>query len=174
MTGAHVVDSGTKTEPRRESRGGLVLFASIAFFTTLAGCGGASTTPEAQLRAWVDAVESAAENKDRSAILDLISEAYTDSRGNSRDSAGNMLRLYFLRQNRILLATKIGDIVVAADTAADMTVTVGMAGTSDRTLGISADAYRFELELEAEDFPESFRDWKLISARWAELGSAPR
>lgn len=140
----------------------------------LAACGGPASTPEAQLSAWVDAMETAAESKDRSSILELISEAYTDARGNSRDSAGDMLRLYFLRQNKILLATRIDEIAVAGKTAADMTVTVGMAGTNDRALGITADAYRFELELEAQDYPESFRDWKLISARWSELGSAPR
>jgi len=40
-----------------------------------------------------------------------------------------------------------------------------MAGQNDAVLGFSADAYRFQLELEREG-----DDWLLISARWGELG----
>jgi hypothetical protein len=40
-----------------------------------------------------------------------------------------------------------------------------MAGTNDGVLGFSADAYRFELELEKDG-----DDWQLIAARWGELG----
>jgi len=63
------------------------------------------------------------------------------------------------------LLTKIEEIRLYGDSAAEIELTVGMAGQNDSVLGFSADAYRFELELEREG-----GDWLLISARWGELG----
>lgn len=121
--------------------------------------------PEEQLQQWVSAGAQAAESKERSDFLDLISPAYTDSRGFERDDIGNILGVYFLRQHSIKLLTKIDRIQLYGDTAAEIELTVGMAGRNDSVLGISADAYRFQLELEQDG-----DDWLLISARWGELG----
>lgn len=135
----------------------------------LAGCGGDEVGPEAELRSWLDEMHSAAEAKDRGAILDRISPAYADARGNSRDDVSDRLRLYFLRANRVEFLPAIDSIDVVAETAADVVLTVGMAGTDHGRFALRADAYRFELELERVD-----DDWQLISARWAELGQSPR
>jgi len=135
----------------------------------LVGCGGEQAGPETEIMAWVDAVHEAAEAKDRGAILDRISPAYADARGNSRDDVSNMLRVYFLRANRVEFVPAIDSINVMAGTAADVELTVGMAGTDHGRFALRADAYRFELELERTD-----GDWQLIAARWAELGQSPR
>lgn len=135
----------------------------------LAGCGADPAGPEAELRAWVDEVHKAAEAKDRGAILERISPAYADARGNSRDDISDLLRLYFLRANRVEFVPAIDSIDVMAETAADIVLTVGMAGTDRGRLAVRADAYRFELELEYVD-----GDWQLLAARWAELGQSPR
>lgn len=148
--------------------------AALVLLTLASGCGPGPGTPEEQLRKWVAAVETAAEDKARGDIMPLIAAAYNDARGNARDDVDKLLRLYFLRQNRIALLTSIEDIEVAGGSAATMTLTVGMAGTNDRTLGLDADAYRFELEFEAEDEPERYSDWRLMSARWGELGGTIR
>lgn len=134
-------------------------------FALLAACSGDISDPEAEVRAWVDRMQAAAEEKDRGDILDGISDAYTDTRGNQRDDIGDMLRVYFLRQNSITLFSSVDEVNVFDGSAAEVSLTVGMAGTNDRALGISADAYQFELELEKDG-----DDWLLISARWAELG----
>jgi hypothetical protein len=147
----------------------------LALMLLATGCGPAAGMPEEQLRQWVAAVEAAAENKARADILDLIAPAYNDPRGHSREDIDQRLRLYFLRQQHIALVTSIDDIQVEGGTAANVTVTVGMAGTSNSTaLGFSADAYRFELELEATESPASYRDWQLLSARWSEFGAPAR
>ena len=148
--------------------------AALALLLLASGCGGARGTPEEQLRAWLAAVESAAEDKSRAPIMNLIASAYNDARGNARDDVDKLLRLYFLRQNTIALLTAVDEIEVTGGNAATMSVTVGMAGTGDRALGLSADAYRFELELEAEGEPGSYADWSLLSARWGELGEPVR
>lgn len=140
-------------------------FLLITVCAVLVACGGTGDGPEAALRAWVEAMELAAEDKDRSAMLDRISPNYADARGNSRKDIGDALLMYFLRQQRIEILTSIDEITVHADTAARVLLTAGMAGTDTSGMGISADAYIFDLELElAGD------DWLLIGSRWGELG----
>jgi len=141
----------------------LMLSLTILF---LAACGGgADNDPEAELRDWVARGEKAAEEKDRGDMLELISASYTDSRGNDRDSIGDILRVYFFRQESIALLTTIDEITFYDDTAALVNLTVGMAGTGGGALGFRADAYRFELEVQ-----KPADEWLLIGARWGELG----
>jgi hypothetical protein len=145
---------------------------ALAVLLLAIGCGPAAPTPEQQLRQWVAAVESAAEGKARAPIMELVAKAYNDSRGNARDDVDKLLRLYFIRQSRIGLMTAIDRIELSGDQAARMTVTVGMSGAENRTLGINA--YRCELELEADGEPQDYSDWQLLSARWGELGAPLR
>lgn len=134
----------------------------------LVACGDERSAPEEEIRAWVETMHQAAEAKDRRTIVERISEDYVDGRGNSRDDVENIIRVMFLRQNTIVLFPSIDSIEVIEGTFANVDVTVGMAGTNQSALGLSADAYRFELELERGD-----SDWSLISARWGELGTQP-
>ncbi|MBT5219303.1 MAG: hypothetical protein HOI35_05940 [Woeseia sp.] len=140
-----------------------VIFACLLLI--VAACGGPPGTPEDVLRTWVTNGEVAAEEKNRSELLNMISKNYVDARGNDRKQIGDLLRIYFFRQNSLALLTSIDSIEVSGETAATVTLTIGMAGTKDAGLGISADAYKFEFELVKPD-----EDWLLIGARWAELG----
>lgn len=98
-------------------------------------------------------------------MIDLISPAYADARGNSRDDIETMLRVYFFRMNDVGVIVKIDELTIIDQTAAELILIVGMAATHDGTLGFSADAYRFEMELERDD-----EQWLLIGAEWGELG----
>lgn len=131
----------------------------------VAACGGERSTPEEEVRAWVKQGHELTESKDRRALVDMISPAYSDARGNSRDDIENMFRAVFLRQKKVELITRIDDVQVYADTAAEVSLDVGMAGSDDNVLGFSADAYQFEMELEKDG-----DDWLLISARWGQVG----
>lgn len=137
-------------------------FAALLVF---GGCSADRAPPEEALRAWVAAAEQAAESKDRSGLLDMISEDYADARGNDRTAIDRLLRIWFLRQSTIALLTKIDSIELYNDTAAQLTLTVGMAATNNNLLGLSADAYRFELDMVLSD-----DDWLLLAARWGEIG----
>ena len=133
-----------------------------------AGCGSSkepANSPEDDIRAWVERGEAAAEARDRDALLELISRNYRDPRGNDRAKIGDTLRVLFFRQNTIALLTSIDDIRFMGDSAALVNVTVGMAGTRNAGIGLNADAYAFEFELEKHD-----DDWLLIGSRWGELG----
>lgn len=146
------------------TRAGIFALALLAT-ACLAGCGGPATGPEEALRAWIAGGIEAAEARERRALLGMVAPSYADARGNGRDDIGNLLRVYFLRQERIALLTKIDAITVYGDSAASIEMTVGMAGTNSGTFGFNAEAYRFVLEVEREG-----DDWQLISARWGELG----
>jgi len=141
------------------------LTAAALMCVWLAGCGGPSEGPEAALRSWVAQGHEFAEAKDRSGLVDMISPAYVDARGNDRDDIGDMFRLYFLRVHTVALITRIEELNVFGDDAGEVVLTVGMAGTHDGTFGFSADAYRFEMEFERDG-----NEWLLTSARWGELG----
>lgn len=127
------------------------------------------TDAETALREWVARGEAAAHREDRRELLSMISPAYADARGNSRDEIDRMLRLLFLRQDDIRVVTHIEAINLYGETAADMTLTTGMAGSDDSLLGMRAEAVRFEFELEHDG-----TDWLLAGARWGELGEELR
>jgi len=131
----------------------------------LLACGGPAEGPEAALRAWVQQGHELAEAKDRPGLVDMISPAYTDARGNNRDDINDLFRIYFLRTQSVALLTKIEELKVYGDSAGEVVLSVGMAGTHDGTFGFSADAYRFEMEFELDG-----DEWLLTSARWGELG----
>ena len=131
----------------------------------LLACGGPAEGPEAALRAWVQQGHELAEAKDRPGLVDMISPAYTDARGNNRDDINDLFRIYFLRTQSVALLTKIEELKVYGDSAGEVVLSVGMAGTHDGTFGFSADAYRFEMEFELDG-----DEWLLTSARWGEIG----
>lgn len=135
----------------------------------LLACGGPAEEPEAALRAWVAQGQELAEAKDRGGLVDMISAAYSDARGNDRDDIEDLFRIYFLRVHAVALITKIEELKVFDGTAGKVVLTVGMAGTHDGNFGFSADAYRFEMEFERDD-----EEWLLTSARWGELGGELR
>ena len=138
---------------------------ALTVLLALSACGGPPSSPEEAIREWVRSGVAAAEAKERRRLVGMISPAYADARGNERDDIENILRWYFLRMNSVQLVTSIEDMTVIGDTAAEVVLKVAMAGTHDGALGFSADAYRFALELERDG-----DDWRLISARWGELG----
>lgn len=94
----------------------------------------------------------------------MLAEHYVDARGNDRDAVDQRLRLYFLRNRDILIASRIEELEIVGGTAAHVVLTAGLAGTDSNAFALRADAYRFELELVEED-----GKWLLIGAEWSEL-----
>ena len=150
------------------------LLLVLAACLSLSACGQPAASAEQQIRDWIGFVAEAAEEQQAGEILDLISKAYSDGHGNTHDDIGRLLRLHFLRQQELVLLTTIDNVVINAGTAAAAEVIVGMAGSDRGMLGFRADAYEFELEFEADSNPTSYRDWRLVSARWGELGTPLR
>ena len=133
--------------------------------TALWGCGDPPAGPEESVRAWISTAHQLVEDKDRRGLMELLSPAYKDARGNESGDIENLFRFYFLRANGITLIPKIDEVRIFGDSAAEVELTVGMAASNIGVFGFSADAYHFELELVREG-----DDWLLISGRWGELG----
>lgn len=143
----------------------LIFTISVLLVAACGPSGGADDSPEAGIRDWVSRGEAAAEEKDRGALLEMISEDYADARGNDHKKIGDLLRVYFFRQQTVSLLTSIEEIAMSGETAAVVKLTVGMAGTRESSIGLNANAYNFEFELEKAD-----DDWLLIGARWSRIG----
>ncbi len=141
------------------------LIAASTICALLAACGGPTGGPEVALHQWIADAESAAEALDRSGLVAMVSDNYADGRGNNRDAVNKILRLYFLRQKSVTLVMKVDKLTVFDETAAEILVTAAGVGTTNRALGINADAYQFSLELEKDE-----DEWMLIGARWGQLG----
>jgi hypothetical protein len=146
----------------------LVVFCMLPC-VLLQGCGGAGDSPEDELRRWVSSAQAAVEAEDRATLMNMLAENYADARGNDRNAIDQVLRFYFLRQDSLVLLSKIEEITISGETAAIVKLTAAMAGANNAASGFSADAYRFELELEHDD-----DDWLLVAARWGELGQKIR
>jgi len=128
----------------------------------IAGC--SQSPPEEAIQARLDSAVAAVEERDTGYFRDLISDAFVDARGLSRDDAINRLRGLFLRYPRIRVISGFEEIQLRGEGAAQVVVTAGLSGDQGKPLvGFSADLYRFELEfaLEADD------EWRVIGADYA-------
>lgn len=155
---AHISNSGT-------DRGEDVRLIALLPCLLLVACGSPDDTPEAKLREWIAAMELAAEERDRAAIVDRIAEHYSDAHGNRRQDIDKTLLGYFLRRKDVTVLSTINDITVTGGSVANVSLIAAIAANSTESMNLNADAYRFELELE-----KAGDDWLLIGARWGQVG----
>lgn len=142
----------------------------VLLVVLLAACSSRQGVPEDEIREWLERGERLAGEEDRRGLIDMISPAYADARGNGRDDLDDRFRLLFLRTEPMTLLTRVEEITVIDGSAAEVKLDVGMAGRDDLSaLGYNASAYRFELELMHDGDA-----WQLISARWGEVGGQLR
>ncbi len=140
-----------------------VILLSLVLF---AACAGEPATPrEARIRALIDSFEDLAEEGDVAALGELISEQYTDSRGNKKASLQLLLTHYIGRHRSIHLLTRTARVQMQDSTRADALVFVAMAGrpiSSVKELAaVRADLYHFNVALAEEDGV-----WRVVGARW--------
>ena len=146
------------------------LTSLVLLVVLLAACSARQGASEDELREWLERGERLVGEEDRRGLIDMISPAYADARGNDRDDLNDRFRLLFLRTDPMTLLTRVEAITVIDGSAAEVKLDVGMAGRDDLSaLGYNASAYRFELELVHDG-----GDWQLISARWGEVGGQLR
>ena len=139
----------------------LLIFSICLLFLA---CSSKPTTPEDDIRVYLENAVEAAENRDHGDLSDLIDDGYLDQRGMDKSQLSTLLRAYFFRHKNIYLFTKIRDISFPADNEAAVTLHVAMAGSviSDASAlaSLRARMFRFELQLIKQD------EWLLRSAKW--------
>lgn len=131
----------------------------------LAGCRAGRDTPEAQVRLLIRDAVAAAEQKQLGTLRDMVSERYADEQGLDKRAVENLLRLQFLRNERLHLYTRIQSVTLPKPDRAQATVLVAMAGVpiaSEADLpALRADLHRFEIDFARED-----RTWRVQRAAW--------
>ncbi len=146
----------------------LLIRSSLILLLTLllAACSNdGPTSPEDEIRRFIDAGVAAAEDKDTGALKDMVAEDYNDQRNYDKNRLFTMVRGLFFRHKNIYLFHKIRDISITGTGSASAEVFVAMAGRqiSDVTslTSFRASIYRLELEL-AKD-----TEWQVLQARWS-------
>jgi hypothetical protein len=97
----------------------LILLATIL----LAACG-AKTSDEQQVRALIDEVETAAEARDTSDVLEHVSDDFADSGGLDKTQLQDFLRGYFLAHPKLELVVNIESLQFPVDGLAQAVVSV--------------------------------------------------
>jgi hypothetical protein len=128
----------------------------------LAACG-PGETPESQVRAVVARGEKAAEARDLSGLMDLVSPKYQDGQGAGREDLKQYLRGYLVTHQSIHLLVKVDSVEFPYKDMAKVAVTLGTLGreAATSTFDLAGDVYDVDLELQLDD-----GDWRVTRARW--------
>jgi hypothetical protein len=129
----------------------------------LTGCSD-SASPEQQVRAVIESMETAAEERDVGDLMEHISANYRDAQGQDRAEASRYARGYFIANQSVHLLTRIESLEFPAPDEARVKLQVGMAGrTADAgAAGLTGNLYDFDLALirEGNEWKVSYADWR--------------
>lgn len=127
-----------------------------------------TSSPEEQVRQWLDNAEAAVENRDTSDLADLVSIDYVDDHDRDKQILTRMAAGYFLSHQKIYLFTRILSVDFPKPSLADLRIAAAVAGTpvNAATLAsVRGSVYQLELRLRKED-----DGWQLTQARWQRAG----
>ncbi|MBL8266661.1 hypothetical protein [Steroidobacter sp.] len=126
------------------------IFVALAL---LAACGDGNS-PEQQVRAVIEQMELAAENRDVGDLTAHLSEEYRDSNGLGPAEVARYLHGYFIANQSIHLLTRVEEISFPIDGEARAQVLVGMLGreaAATNSWDLAADLHTFKIALRRED-----------------------
>ncbi|HVN43166.1 MAG TPA: hypothetical protein VMT50_10310 [Steroidobacteraceae bacterium] len=135
----------------------------IAGLGLLAACS-PRPTPEVQVRAVLASGERAAEARNLSAVMALVSSRYEDAAGGSAVELGRYLRGYFMANPSLHLAIRVESIEFPYRDMARARVTLGTLGRDAARgagLEVAAGLYDVRVDLQLER-----GEWKVTRAEW--------
>jgi hypothetical protein len=137
---------------------------SLALLLTVSACG-KTVSPEAQIRARINAAGAAADKKEISTLREIVSDKYSDSQGQDKRVVEGVLRLYFIRNETLHVFTRTTSVEFPEKDKALAVVYVAATGqqivNAQELSRVRADLYRFELSFVKED-----KDWRVARAEW--------
>jgi len=138
--------------------------AAATLLALLVSACGRSGTPESQVRAVVAQGEEAAEARDLSGLMDLVSPTFQDGRGGNRDDLKQYLRGYFVTHQSIHLLVRVDSVEFPYKDMAKVRLMLGTLGRESDgvpAFDLAADVHEVELELQLED-----GRWRVTRASW--------
>lgn len=137
------------------------IFGVALWAMGLAGCG-SPDSPETRVRAVIASAEQAAEARDVSAVMALVSPDYADAEGRQAAELSRYLRGYFIANQSIHLLTRIDSLEFPARDVAEVALTVAMVGReaeAESAWDLAADVHSLRLTLMEKD-----GDWRVTHA----------
>jgi hypothetical protein len=128
-------------------------FPSLLILSVFLVACGARSTDEEKVRALIAAVETAAEARDSSDVLDFVADDYTDAHGLDKTQLGRFLRGWFLAHPKVELLVNVESLEFPADGIAQADVTVAQAVLGDANL----ERIRVELRRDGDE-------WRVVRA----------
>ena len=126
----------------------LIFLAAIL----LAACG-AKSSEEEQVRALISAIETAAEARDTSDVLEHVADNYVDSNGFDKSQLRNFLLGYFLAHPRVEVLVNIESVEFPVDGLAQAVISLATVELTD------PDMQRLKVE-----FRRSGSAWQVVRA----------
>lgn len=122
-------------------------------------------SPEAQVRALIDAGVEAAEARSADDLGDLLHPDFRDHKGNDPASLRRLLTAWFFRHRNIHLLTRIETIELLSPSRAEVGLYAAMAGSAIGDAAalarLRARVYRFDLTLVRDD------QWRVLEAAYS-------
>jgi len=106
-------------------------FLTVLITASLLAACGTRTSDEELVRALIDELESAAEARDASDVLEFVASDYEDAQGLDRAQLQNFLRGYFLAHPKIELLVDVEELTFPADGLAQATISVTSVSLND-------------------------------------------
>ena len=118
--------------------------------------------PEEEVRALVEEAEALAEDRDASALRDLVADDYADASGRDAAEVRNLLHAWLVAHPSVNLLTRIDSIELEGTELARVQVTIGMLGREAKggsDWELAADVERLDIRLARDG-----GDWRVIGA----------
>lgn len=134
---------------------------------SLNGCNNSDlSSPEERVRAVLQAIELAAEERSLSKLMENISESYSDHKGHSKDDIRRLVQLHYIRNQNIHILSTVQSLSIEGNTATVELSTI-MAATEEGVLNndkrLRANSHNFSIVL-IEDVSE--QTWLVESVAW--------
>ena len=145
------------------------LVGTLLLAGLLAACDPPSP-PEERVREFITTLETLAENREYTELLDHIAGDYLDSRGNDKLKVAAILRGFYLRNKNVHLLVRIDDIRFPSEERASVTLYVGIARrpmSDEEAAGLPrTNLHRIDMEL-----VEDGDSYEIIQTEWRRAGA---
>ena len=145
---------------------GLLLAAAAGAAFALSACSSEPDSPEAAVRATLEAIERAAGERDVDGVRARISDAYADARGNDKAEVVQIAAFHLLRNQAVYTFSRVQSVDTSEPARAQVQALVALAGSpipdAEALATLNADLYRFDVSLREEE-PGT---WRVVAANW--------